>query len=133
MDPHQETPIHRRTGRPKTADEARHAGIIRVWVSPAEYTALRVKAAAYATTPAGWLRTAALSRCLPPPQVPAINQDAYAELRLLAAHLDQLARQARVGNGVVVDDALLEATIAELAMLRNALLGMEDDDDGQGD
>jgi hypothetical protein len=117
-----------RGGRPRHAPGTVRAETIGVRVTPAEHAALRAKAEALGTTPAQWLRQAALTRQLPPPPVPAINREEYAELARLSANLNQLARLANSGQPVVVADALLERLVCEVNRLRQALLGLDSDD-----
>ena len=121
-------PRRGRGGRPRHAPGTVRAETIGVRVTPAEYAALRAKAETLGTTPAQWLRQAALSRRLPPPPVPAINREEYAELARLSGNLNQLARLANSGQAVVVADALLERLVSEVSRLRQALLGLDTDD-----
>lgn len=79
--------------------------------------------------PAQWLRTAALSRRLPPPPVATINREQYAELARLAANLNQLTRLANEGQHVNIAPALLEQLLAETQRLRLLLLGVKDNVD----
>jgi hypothetical protein len=95
---------------------------IGVRVSAAEYAALKLKAEQMGVSPAQWLRLAALSRRLPPPPVPAINREQYAELARLAGNLNQLAHLANEGRPVTVADTLLRELVGEV---RLALLGAE--------
>jgi hypothetical protein len=112
-------------GRPKGDPAAVRVATIGVRVSTAEYAALKVKAEQMGMTPAQWLRAAALSRRLPPPPVPAINREQYAELARLAGNLNQLAHLANEGRPVTVADALLQRLAGEVGRLRLALLGAE--------
>ena len=104
------------------------AETIGVRVTPAEHAALRAKAETLGITPAQWLRQAALTRRLPPPPVPVINREEYAELARLSGNLNQLTRLANSGQAVVVADALLERLVSEVSRLRQALLGLDSDD-----
>jgi hypothetical protein len=79
--------------------------------------------------PAEWLRTAALSRRLPPPPVSAINRAQYVELARLAANLNQLTRLANEGQRVTVSSGLLERLLSETQRLRLALLGVQGERD----
>ena len=120
-----ETPPRRgRGGRPKGDPAAVRVSTIGVRVSPAEYEALKTKAAQMGMTPAQWLREAALSRRLPSPPVPAANRQQYAELARLSANLNQLAHGANIGQNVAVNDALLLRLAGEVSRLRLALLGV---------
>ena len=85
-------------------------------------------AIALGTTPADWLRQAALSRRLPSPPVPAINREEYAELARLSGNLNQLTRLANSGQPVSVADGLLQRLIGEVSHLRRALLGLDSGD-----
>jgi hypothetical protein len=96
---------------------------IGVRVSAEEYAALRAKAEQMGMTAAQWLREAAMQRPLPPPPVPAINRQQYAELARLSANLNQLAHAANSGRNVVVPDALLRRLADEVSRLRLALIG----------
>lgn len=116
-------------GRPRSAPADVRSATIGVRVTPAEYAALREKAAAMHMPPAQWLREAALSRRLPSPPVAAINRDQYSELARLAANLNQLAHLANEGAHVTVSDALLTQVATETRRLRRALLGIDGDDD----
>lgn len=112
-----------RGGRKKQPDETIRKATIGVRVTDAEYAALRTKSAEMGMSPATWLRTAALDRRLPPPPVPAINREQYAELARLSANLNQLARRANEGRPVTVDDGMLRDLAAEVSRLRLALIG----------
>jgi len=118
-----EAPRKGKGGRPKGDPADLRATTIGVRVSAIEYDALKAKAEQMGTTPARWLRQAALSRRLPSPPAPAINRAQYAELARLAANLNQLARLANSGQPVAVADALLERLSAEVARLRLELIG----------
>ena len=118
------TPPRRgRGGRPKGDPAAVRASTIGVRVSPAEYEALRTRAAEMGMTPAQWLREAALSRCLPSPPVPAINRQEYAALARLAGNINQLSKAYAWGQPVSLNSELLGEVLAELARLRLALIG----------
>ncbi len=112
----------RRGGRPRAAPEALRTATIGVRVSPAEYLLLREKSVAMGMAPAQWLREAALARRLPAPPVPAANFERYAELGRLSANLNQLARRANEGRGVVVADELLNRLTAQVKRLRLELI-----------
>lgn len=118
-----------RGGRPKNAPEDVKNKTIGVRVSPQEFADLEAKATALNMTPAQFLRTAALTRRLPPPPVPAINIEQYAELAKLAANLNRLtklANQMQLVRPVIVDKNLLAKTIKETQRLRQALLGIKE-------
>lgn len=118
-------PRRGRGGRPKGDPDAVRKRTIGVRVSPAEHAELAAKASAMGMTPAQWLRHAALSRRLPPPPAPPINVKAYAELSRLAANLNQLTLACRnAGHGKT--EGLAAAVAAELAKLRQAMLGVFD-------
>lgn len=112
-----------RGGRPKGDPSAVRTSTIGVRVSAEEYAALRAKAEQMGMTAAQWLREAAMQRPLPPPPVPAINRQQYAELARLSANLNQLAHAANSGRNVVVPDALLRRLADEVSRLRLALIG----------
>ena len=118
-------PRRGRGGRPRHAPDTVRAATIGVRVTAAEYNALRTKAEKLGLMPAQWLRQAALSRRLPPPPVPAINREQYAELARLSGNLNQLTRLANSGQPVSVADGLLQRVIAEVSQLRRALLGLD--------
>ena len=118
------SPPKRRGGRPRSAPDALRTATIGVRVSPAEYSALRIKADTMAMTPAQWLREAALTRRLPSPPVAAINREQYVELGRLAANLNQLTRLANEGDRVVVASALLAKIQGEVSSLRLSLIGI---------
>ena len=112
-----------RGGRPKNEPGTVRDLTIGVRVSPAEHAALKAKAEQMSTTPAQWLRQAALSRRLPSPPVPPINREQYAELARLSGNLNQLARLANSGQPVTIPDALLNHLADEVGRLRLALIG----------
>lgn len=122
-------PPKRRGGRPKHEPETVRGRTIGVRVSESEFAILKAKADTLATTPAHWLRQAALARRLPQPPVPAINRDQYAELARLAGNLNQIAKAANEGREVSVNDAVLEDLSLEVKRLRLALLGIKSADD----
>jgi hypothetical protein len=111
-------------GRPKNDPAAVRSQVIGVRVCASEYTALCARAAALHITPSEWLRTAALSRRLPPPPVAAINRAQYVELARLAANLNQLTRLANEGRNVTIANDLLARLLAETQRLRLSLLGV---------
>jgi hypothetical protein len=117
-------PKRRRGGRPKSEPSTVRDVTIGVRVSRSEYDAVKAKAVAMNLTPAQWLRQAALSRRLPPPPVPAINREEYAELARLAANLNQLAKAGNEGRNVVLNDGLVLTLTVEVNRLRLGLLGM---------
>lgn len=112
-------------GRPRGHPADIRATTIGVRVSPAEYEALKTKAAQMGMTPAQWLRDAALKRRLPSPPVPEANRAEYAYLARLSANLNQLVRLANSGQPVTVADGLLERLADEAKRLRLALIGAE--------
>ena len=118
-------PPRRRGGRPRHAPGSVRTDTIGVRVTPTEHAALRSKAESLGTTPADWLRQAALSRRLPSLPVPAINREQYAELARLSGNLNQLTRLANSGQPVSVADGLLQHLIGEVSQLRRALLGLD--------
>jgi len=109
-------------GRPP-AGPALRSKTIGVRVSVAELEQLEAKAQAAGLAPASLLRKSALDARLPPPPVPAVNREQYAELARLAGNFNQLARAANEGRPVAVDSDLLAETAAELNRLRLALVG----------
>lgn len=118
-----ETKKRGKGGRPRGNPADIRATTIGVRVSPAEYEALKTKAAQMGMTPAQWLRDAALKRRLPSPPVPAANRAEYAYLARLSANLNQLVRLANSGQPVTVADGLLERLADEAKRLRLALIG----------
>jgi hypothetical protein len=119
------SPRKAKGGRPKNDPNAVRTATIGVRVSEREYAQLREKADQLGISPARWLREAALARRLPPPPVPAINREEYAELARLTGNLNQLARAANEGRAVSVSTPLLESLMAEVKRLRLALIGAE--------
>lgn len=113
-------------GRPPGDPAAVRRATIGVRVSAAEYAALRTTAAQMGMSPAQWLRTAALTRRLPPPPVPAANREQYVALGRMATNLNQLTRLANAGQLVVIPERLLQRLTTEVRRLRLALLGAED-------
>jgi hypothetical protein len=116
-------------GRPKGDPAALRSSVIGVRVSAGERATVCERASAMHMTPAEWLRTAALSRRLPPLPVAAINRAQYVELARLAANLNQLTRLANGGHHVTVADGLLERLLSETQRLRLALLGVQGERD----
>ena len=110
-------------GRPRGNPADIRATTIGVRVSPAEYEALKAKAAQMSMTPAQYLRDAALKRRLPSPPVPEANRTEYAYLARLSGNLNQLAKLANSGQPVTVADGLLERMADEAKRLRLALIG----------
>jgi hypothetical protein len=123
------TPRKSKGGRPKGDPAAVRTITIGVRVSTGEYAALRERAAALHMTPSEWLRTAALSRRLPPPPVAAINRAQYVELARLAANLNQLTRLANEGQRVTIANGLLAQLLSETQRLRLSLLGVQGERD----
>lgn len=115
-------------GRPKSPPDKVRTATIGVRVTPSEYAELRAKAERMGMTPGQWLRTAALTRRLPPPPVPEANRAEYVQLGRLAGNINQLLRLAYAGS-VSVDSGLLESVAAEVRRLRLALLGIESEDE----
>jgi hypothetical protein len=111
-------------GRPKGDPAAVRSTVIGVRMSPGEYATVCERASAMHMKPAEWLRTAALSRRLPPAPVAAINRAQYVGLARLAANLNQLTRLANEGRQVTVATGLLERLLAETQRLRLSLLGV---------
>ena len=110
-------------GRPRGNPADIRATTIGVRVAPAEYDALKTKAAQMGMTPAQFLRDAALKRRLPSPPVPEANRAEYAYLSRLSANLNQLVRLANSDQPVVVAEGFLERLADEAKRLRRALIG----------
>jgi len=115
-------------GRPKGDPEAIRVHRVNARLTADELSTLNQKAALLGIPPAQFLRDAALKRRLPPPPVPAINRQQYAELARLSANLNQLAHAANRGQPVTVSDALLRQVAEEVAQLRLALIKAGDDE-----
>ena len=111
-------------GRPKGDPSAVRRITIGVRVNAAELETLQRKASYMGMSPAQWLRTAALSRQLPPSPVPEANREAYGELTRLAVNINQIARAANEGRAVVSSTILLGVR-KEIIRLQRALLGEE--------
>ena len=99
---------------------------IGVRVNDAEWQTLQARARHMGMSPAQWLRTAALSRRLPPPPVPEANRAAYAELTRLAVNLNQISRAANEGRAVVSSNILLGLR-REVLRLQAMLLGVAEE------
>jgi len=117
-----------RGGRPKGDPEAVRVHRINARLTADELSALNQKAALLGIPPAQFLRDAALKRRLPPPPVPAINRQQYAELARLSANLNQLAHAANSGQPVTVPFTLLQQMSEEVTRLRLALINAGDDE-----
>jgi len=111
-------------GRPKGDPSAVRRITIGVRVNAAEWETLQRKSSHMGMSPAQWLRTAALSRQLPPAPVPEANREAYGELTRLAVNINQIARAANEGRAVVSSTILLGVR-KEIIRLQRALLGEE--------
>lgn len=114
----------RKGGRPKGDPAAVRAVTIGVRVNAAEQEELLRKANDMGMSPAQWLRTAALSRQLPPQPIPKANLAAYRELTRLASNINQIAHAANEGRAVV-SSTLLLGVRKEIIRLQRALLGEE--------
>lgn len=68
-----------------------------------------------------WLRMAALGKL--PPTVPAVNVQAWAELRRLAANLNQAQQAINRGDGDPHQTELLEDLRKAIVVLRQELIG----------
>ncbi len=75
----------KKAGRPKLDPDELRGSVIGVRVSADEYAELRAKAAKLGITPAQWLRESALTRTLPVPPAPVIEQAQYDALAKQAA------------------------------------------------
>lgn len=116
-------------GRPKGDPAALRSTVIGVRVSAGEHATVCERANAMHMKPAEWMRTAALSRRLPPPPVAAINRAQYVELARLAANLNQLTRLANEGQRVIIANGLLAQLLSETQRLRLSLLGVQGERD----
>jgi hypothetical protein len=125
IDPTAQPKAKRKIGRPKLTDRtAIKKTTFGVRLTDDELIELTKRAAAMGMKPGQLLREAALTRRLPSPPVPAINREQYAELARLAANFNQLALAANRMLMVNLDSDLLVSTIAELRLLRLALIGV---------
>jgi len=115
-----------RGGRPKLDPAEARASTIGVRVSASEYASLRAKAAKMGTTPARWLRVAALDREITPP-VPEINSKLYGELGKLAANVHQITRRANVRDKMFFlsseEKEILQSVYDKVEEVRLALIG----------
>lgn len=109
--------------RPKIAPEARRTATIGVRVSPAEYAALREKAAALGLTPAQWLRAAALARRLPPPPAARVNLDTYRELARIGVNLNQAVRELHAGDGAGLSREILTGLLQTVLTVQRQVIG----------
>ena len=122
-------PKRGRGGRPKNAPGTVRDVTIGVRVSASELIGITDKAKQMGLTGGQWLRESALSRRLPPPPVPTVNREQYANLARMAANLNQMAKLANCGQPVAVDAALLQCLSSEVGRLRLALIGAGGGDD----
>ncbi|MTJ93558.1 MAG: MobC family plasmid mobilization relaxosome protein [Desulfovibrio sp.] len=74
-------------------------------------------------SPAQWLRTAALSKRMPPPPVPEVNRKAYGELARLGVNLNQIAKAANAGR-TAVPFGLLRELLSQIMCLQASLMGV---------
>lgn len=114
----------------KGADSVRSL-IVTVRVAPEELERLKKKAGAMCMSVAHWTRQAALARTLPPQPVAAVNRERYAELARLSSDLNQLTGMAADGRSPMVTIDVLERISLEVKQLRQALLGIVEE--GEGD
>ena len=114
-------------GRPKIDPAAVRTLNLSVRLSPAEYAALRERAAQLGMKPGQFLRQAGLTRRLPPPPVPAVNREEWAKLGQLANNINQLTRRANEGKLTGFPAATVRLTRAEIKQLRANLLGLSGD------
>ena len=111
-------------GRPKIDPAAVRTLNLSVRLSPAEYAALRERAAQLGMKPGQFLRHTGLTRRLPPPPVPAINRESYGNLARLANNINQLTRRANEGKLTGFPAANVKLLRVEIKQLRAALLGL---------
>ena len=114
--------------RPKIAAGKLRTATIGVRVSPAEYAALREKAAAMGMSPARWLREAALSRRLPPPPVARINLDAYRELARIGVNLNQAVRELHAGTAGEIPQEVIAGLFQAVLTVQRQVIGGGGDD-----
>ena len=118
------TPKKSKGGRPKGDPNAVRVYRVNARFSQDEYTALKAKAAEMGMTPARWVHEATLSRRLPSPPIPAINQEAYYNFVRLSSNLNQLSKAVNSGKAVTVDIELLYRLIATANAIGPALIGV---------
>ena len=117
--------VPRKNGRPKGDPiKVRHM-TIGVRVNPAEWQTLQLRARHMGMSPAQWLRTAALSRRMPPPPVPEVNRKTYGELARLGVNLNQIAKAANAGR-TAVPFGLLRELLRAIMCLQASLMGVAD-------
>lgn len=117
--------VSRKSGRPKGDPiKVRHM-TIGVRVNPAEWQTLQLRARHMGMSPAQWLRTAALSRRMPPPPVPEVNRKTYGELARLGVNLNQIAKAANAGR-TAVPFGLLRELLRAIMCLQASLMGVAD-------
>jgi uncharacterized membrane protein YccC len=110
------------------ADDQRRTRRVSVYLTPAEYERLADNAAGRSVSDV--LRRAGLGRSLEaPPQVPAVNREAWQSLARVVGNLNQLAHHANRGErvGPELADELAEVR-AQVAQLRKELVGDEGQD-----
>lgn len=121
-------PKNPRGGRPRIAAEQLRTATIGVRVSPAEYAALREKAAAMGMTPAQWLRRAALDRQLPRPAAQPVNLDTYRELARLGVNLNQIRAKINAGIAVGIPQEVIAGLFQAVLMVQRQVIGGGADD-----
>lgn len=113
-----------RGGRPGVAPESRRSVVLQARVTPEEQAQVRAQAEALGVPAGELVRRAVLGRRLQ--GVPAINREAWGRLGPLAANLNQWVKAINSGHAAGGPLELLEQLRAEVAALREALLGRGD-------
>ena len=114
-----------RGGRPQLTPETRRGAFLpHVRVTSEELAQVRAEAEALGVPVVELIRRAVLGRRFS--AVPAINREAWGRLGPLAANLNQYVKAINAGQATGAPLKLLELLRAEVAALREALLGRGD-------
>ena len=113
-------PKKRKRGPDKYAPDQLRSKRLSVYVTEAELAAIEKKAASVGMPAPAFLREAGLDRL--PPVIPAINQEAWADLARAAANLNQIIKMFRL-EGINKEKVTeLNTTLAEF---RKNLIGVK--------
>jgi Bacterial mobilisation protein (MobC) len=104
-------------------DKETRTAVIPVRLTPTEHTHLKEVATTSRTTLSEFIRRAALKRRLPPPPVPEVNRQTYAELAKIGHNLNQLVRQLHAKVEHALDLIVIQNLATEVRVLAREVLG----------
>jgi hypothetical protein len=113
-------------GRPALPPDAARERRVNLRLNADEYARIASTAAALGLTPAAYLRRAGLGVFPPPPAVPEVNLEKWAELGRALSNVNQLVRELHGGRVTVLGHdvlPLLHTVRDELHATREALRG----------